>query len=124
MVKLRQLLCKLDGDFVRSRRFRRGMQVGWIASALVFLGIYTVHNWEQSRDQAWLLDENKVIVAALFALIWRLIGGLRWMPLAEFGSSKDRGKFSRALRIFLGIQSSHVHTWIDLVCSQPGSDES
>ena len=67
-----------------SPMLRRVMQVIWVGLIVFFVGYYVWHNWMAFRSYNWQLDLRWVLVAVVWAMARRLLGGIRWILIVLF----------------------------------------
>ena len=62
-----------------STKLRRVVQVVWVGLIVLFIGYYVWHNWLTFQSYDWELDLRWVLVVIVWAMMRRLLGGIRWV---------------------------------------------
>jgi hypothetical protein len=67
-----------------SPTLRRAIQIVWVGLIIVFVGYYAWRNWVTFRSYTWQFDPWWMLVALVWAMVRKLLGGIRWMLIVLY----------------------------------------
>lgn len=71
-------------------RIRRVAQALWVVLIAAFVAYYLYENWTQLRQHEWRFVLHFCLIALLWGVIRKLIGGLRWVLIAMYDAPAIR----------------------------------